>query len=114
MTTDPIPTLKSVWILDPGLSAGGAFLRSVGLQIDRVAPDEVLAHLEATEEHHTPWGLVHGGLYTTVIESVATIGAVAAVQHTGQVAVGVNNQTDFLAASSAGPPERARYPHPAG
>ena len=77
-------------------TAAGALLRSVGLQIDRIAPDEVLAHLEATEEHHTPWSVVHDGLYATVIESLATIGAVAAVQHLGQIAVGVNNQTDFL------------------
>jgi uncharacterized protein (TIGR00369 family) len=40
--------------------------------------------------------VVHGGLYATVIESVATVGAVAAVQQTGHIAVGVNNQTDFL------------------
>jgi uncharacterized protein (TIGR00369 family) len=46
--------------------------------------------------------VVHGGLYATVIESVATIGAVAAVQHLGQTAVGVNNQTDFLRPHRAG------------
>jgi 1,4-dihydroxy-2-naphthoyl-CoA hydrolase len=74
----------------------GSFLDSVGLEFDHVAADEVRAHIEATEEHHTPWGIVHGGLYATIIETVATLGAVAAVQANGQVAVGVNNQTDFL------------------
>jgi len=74
----------------------GGFLRSAGLVYERIAADEVRAHLEATAEHHTPWGIVHGGLYATVIETVATFGAVAAVSDRGQVAVGVNNQTDFL------------------
>jgi uncharacterized protein (TIGR00369 family) len=78
--------------------SGGEFLRSLGLLFDRIAPDQILAHVEATEQHHTPWGIVHGGVYATIIESVATVGAVASNEATGQgqLAVGVNNQTDFL------------------
>jgi uncharacterized protein (TIGR00369 family) len=80
----------------------GEFLRAVGLQFDRIAPDEVLAHIDATPEHHTPWGVVHGGLYATIVESVGTIGAVCAVEASGLIAVGVNNQTDFLRPHRAG------------
>jgi len=47
-------------------------------------------------EHHTPWGVVHGGVYTTAIESVASVGASLAVVERGQFAVGLNNSTDFL------------------
>src|SRR5260370_32423255 len=74
----------------------GEFLRSLGLVFDRIAPDEVRAHLDATEQHHTPWGVVHGGVYATIVESVGTIGAVRSLEPGGQIAVGVNNQTDFL------------------
>lgn len=80
--------------LDP--AHAGAFLRAVGLYYDAVSPHEVRAHLEVTEEHHTPWGMTHGGLYATVIESVASVGASLAVRADGGFAVGVNNQTDFL------------------
>jgi 1,4-dihydroxy-2-naphthoyl-CoA hydrolase len=81
---------------------GGDFLRSVGFQIDSVSGDEVRGHLEASAQHHTPWGIVHGGLYTTVIESAASIGASSAVSSDGRYAVGVNNQTDFLRPHVAG------------
>ncbi len=39
---------------------------------------------------------MHGGVYTTAIETFATVGAFEAVKDRGQVAVGVNNITDFL------------------
>jgi uncharacterized protein (TIGR00369 family) len=46
--------------------------------------------------HHTPWGVVHGGVYTAAIESAASVGATTAVADRGQIAVGTNNNTDFL------------------
>jgi len=56
----------------------------------------VSGSVAADERHHQPWGLVHGGLYTTAIESFATTGAYQAVKNQGQQAVGVSNSTDFL------------------
>jgi 1,4-dihydroxy-2-naphthoyl-CoA hydrolase len=86
--------------LDPG--SAGEFLRSVGLHVDVLTGTEVRAHLDASEQHHTPWGIVHGGLYTTVIESAASVGASYAVRPEGRFAVGVSNQTDFLRPHVAG------------
>jgi uncharacterized protein (TIGR00369 family) len=45
---------------------------------------------------------VHGGVYCTVVESAASIGASAAVADRGQFAVGVNNSTDFLRPATGG------------
>jgi uncharacterized protein (TIGR00369 family) len=62
----------------------------------------VVGHLELGPEHHTPWGVVHGGVYTTAVESAASVGASIAVADRGQFAVGLHNATDFLRASSGG------------
>jgi len=66
------------------------------MTVEVVEPNRVVAWLELGPDHHTPWGVVHGGAYTTAIESVASLGASAAVLERGQFAVGVNNTTDFL------------------
>lgn len=68
----------------------------LGIEFDRVTGTEVVGTVAADERHHQPWGVVHGGLYTAVIETVATVGAVEAVREVGQRAVGVSNMTDFL------------------
>jgi 1,4-dihydroxy-2-naphthoyl-CoA hydrolase len=86
--------------LDP--ARAGEFLRVVGMEFDTVTGAEVRAHIEASERHHTPWGVVHGGLYATLIESAASVGASYAVSAEGRFAVGVNNQTDFLRPHVAG------------
>jgi 1,4-dihydroxy-2-naphthoyl-CoA hydrolase len=74
----------------------------IGLVVDAASGTEVLGHIEVDERHHQGSGIVHGGVYAHVIESVATIGASAAVRELGQGAVGVNNQTDFLRPFSRG------------
>lgn len=77
-------------------SSETGFVAAVGLKFDRIKEDDVAGHVELTEEHHTPWGVVHGGLYTTLVETAASVGASKAVFERGQYAVGVNNNTDFL------------------
>jgi 1,4-dihydroxy-2-naphthoyl-CoA hydrolase len=53
-------------------------------------------------EHHQPWGLVHGGVYTAAVETAASVGASIAASEHGLVAVGVNNNTNFLRSKSDG------------
>jgi 1,4-dihydroxy-2-naphthoyl-CoA hydrolase len=73
-----------------------AFMQMLELEFDELGPTRVVGSVAADERHHQPWGLVHGGLYTTAIESFATMGAVEAVKDRGLRAVGVSNQTDFV------------------
>lgn len=66
------------------------------IDVEDVGSTRVSGSIAADERHHQPWGIVHGGLYTTVIETFATAGAFEAVKDRGQQPVGVANVTDFL------------------
>lgn len=98
--------------LDPalGLDRAGAFVRAAGLHLDEVGGGRVVGHLDLGPEHHTPWGVVHGGVYTSAVESAASIGASTAVRDRGQFAVGLHNATDFLRATTAGRAEVVAEP----
>ncbi len=95
-------TTASTGMPDLSLQAASRFVAAAGLTIDEVSGSRVRGHLDLGPEHHTPWGVVHGGVYTTAVESAASIGATAAVAGRGQFAVGVHNATDFLRASNGG------------
>lgn len=84
------------------LPSAGAWLQDHGLVLDEISGTRVTAHIDLGARHLTPWGVIHGGVYTTAIESVASVGASAAVFEQGQFAVGVNNTTDFLRAMREG------------
>ena len=90
----------------PELDNASAFLAAAGLRISHVAADRVEGVIDLGPAHHTPWGVVHGGVYTTAVESAASVGATAAVadrgQDRGQIAVGTNNNTDFLRSMTTG------------
>ena len=87
---------------DPSLDASSAFVQGAGLEIDAIAPTEVTGHIDAGPGHHTPWGMVHGGVYAAAVETACSIGASAAADPEGQFAVGLSNHTDFLRAHREG------------
>jgi uncharacterized protein (TIGR00369 family) len=68
----------------------------VGLRWDTLALDRVTAHLDVDERHHQPFGIVHGGVWCTLVETIASIGAALHAAARGEVAVGASNTTDFL------------------
>jgi 1,4-dihydroxy-2-naphthoyl-CoA hydrolase len=80
----------------PASAPASAFMRAAAFEPHEISGSRVTGTLELGPEHHTPWGVVHGGVYTTAIETAASIGASAAVRGQGMFAVGVTNTTDFI------------------
>ncbi|HUC36967.1 MAG TPA: PaaI family thioesterase [Acidimicrobiales bacterium] len=78
------------------------FLEAAGLVVDEADGSRVTGHMDLGPKHHTPWGIVHGGIYSTAAESAASIGASIAVSERGQVAVGLTNTTQFLRSITSG------------
>ena len=79
-----------------GPSSIGSWLAALGFQMEELTGSRVVGHLDVTPDHHTPWGVVHGGVFATIVESTCSLGASAAVADRGQFAGGVCNTTDFL------------------
>ncbi|MCX8563149.1 PaaI family thioesterase [Mycolicibacterium mucogenicum] len=96
-TTAPAPALSLEEV-----NNGSPFLTAAGLQVTEATGQLVVGTIELGPEHHTPWGVVHGGVYTTAVESAASIGASAAVADRGQFAAGVHNSTDFIRSATGG------------
>ena len=81
---------------DVDLASSSRFTAATGFVPDEMTGTRVTGVVDLGPDQHTPWGVVHGGVYCAVVESAASIGASAAVADRGQFAVGVNNNTDFL------------------
>ena len=79
-----------------------AFVAAMGFTTAEVSGTKVTGSAELGPEHHTPWGVVHGGVYCAIVESAASIGASTAVREHAQFSVGVNNSTDFVRSMTAG------------
>lgn len=93
--------------LDPILSSEftAPFDGEIGLVFRELGPDGVRAQLEIHPKLWQPTGIVHGGVYCTIIESVASVSAFVwlnQADRAGGSVVGVNNNTDFLRAVSTG------------
>ena len=101
-TATPATRTAAAPRLEVSLEDSGLFLRAAGLVFDEISPARVTGHLDLGPEHQTPWGVVHGGVYTTAVETAASVGASIAVRDQGQVAVGLTNTTHFLRAVTAG------------
>jgi uncharacterized protein (TIGR00369 family) len=79
-----------------------AFMQATGLVIDEVSATRVTGSIDLGPEHHQPFGIVHGGVYASAVETMASVGAFTAAQEHGLAAVGVTNTTNFLRSMSAG------------
>lgn len=80
----------------------GPFGEYLGLEIKSADGDEVVGTWSAEPRLHQPYGIVHGGIHCSIVETLASIGAALWFADRGKV-VGVTNSTDFFRAVSEGP-----------
>ena len=82
---------------------GKGFDNEIGVTYLEVTADEGRARLDIHDKLLQPWGIVHGGVYCSIIESLSSVcGHVWLSENGGGTGVGVNNNTDFLRAISGG------------
>ena len=86
---------------NPELSA--PFDAEIGLTYTEVTPDGVKAELTVSPTLLQPMGIVHGGVWCSMVESLASVSAYVWLSaNGGGNVVGVNNNTDFLRAVTEG------------
>jgi 1,4-dihydroxy-2-naphthoyl-CoA hydrolase len=72
------------------------FDRLYGLELLLCSDTEVNARLAVREEVKQPAGLVHGGVYASMAESMTSMATALAVMGEGNMAMGLSNNTSFL------------------
>jgi 1,4-dihydroxy-2-naphthoyl-CoA hydrolase len=80
----------------------GGFDRLYGLEFLEHSDSEVRARVEVRDELKQPMGLLHGGVYAAIAESIASLATGLAVIGGGRTAMGLSNSTSFLRPITAG------------
>jgi uncharacterized protein (TIGR00369 family) len=75
---------------------------AMGLRFVRATVDEVVAEWTLGPEHLQAYGIVHGGVHSGVIETLASVGAAMHAMSLGKNVVGLENHTSFLRAVREG------------
>jgi 1,4-dihydroxy-2-naphthoyl-CoA hydrolase len=85
--------------LHPGVN----YVTHSDIRIVEATPDRAVGQVELKEHHQQPYGVVHGGLYCTLVETLASTGAALWAMDQGLVGcVGLHNSTDFLRSTREG------------
>jgi 1,4-dihydroxy-2-naphthoyl-CoA hydrolase len=105
-------------IVDSLNARRGGFNEALGLLFLSVTYDEIVAEIPVTPMFHQPYGIVHGGVYCSIVETLASTGAALNATAHGDHAVGLENNTSFLRAVREGrlravaiPQSRGRRSH---
>lgn len=75
---------------------------ALGLRFVQATRARVVAELTVGPHHHQAYGIVHGGVYTSMVETACSVGAAMQAAVHGASAVGLENHTSFLHAVREG------------
>jgi 1,4-dihydroxy-2-naphthoyl-CoA hydrolase len=78
------------------------FDRLYGLEVLECSETRARARVAVRDELKQPVGLLHGGVYAAIAESVTSMATAIAVREQGAMAMGLSNSTSFLRPIIAG------------
>ena len=80
----------------------GGWNAAMGVRYVRATLDEVVVEWTIGPQHLQAYGIVHGGVYAGIIETIASVGAALNAMPRGQSIVGLENSTSFIRAVRGG------------
>jgi 1,4-dihydroxy-2-naphthoyl-CoA hydrolase len=83
---------------EPSLDPTSGWAGAMGLDFVKISAEEVVVEWTIDGRHRQPYGIVHGGVHSGVVETVCSMGAAMHAGPRGQTVVGVENHTSFLRA----------------
>jgi uncharacterized protein (TIGR00369 family) len=74
----------------------------IGTEWLSLDPDDARARIEMRDELRQPYGLMHGGVYSTLIESLCSYATAIAVHEDGNISVGQSIEVSILRPVTSG------------
>ncbi|MEY2534741.1 MAG: 1,4-dihydroxy-2-naphthoyl-CoA hydrolase [bacterium] len=81
---------------EPVIPLERTFDALMGLEVVEMGDERVLARVVVRDELKQALGLVHGGVFASIAESITSMATALAVIPEGRIAQGLSNQTSFL------------------
>ena len=75
---------------------------TLGVELLEWTPDVARGRVAVRDALKQPYGLLHGGVFCSIAESIASIATAAAVYDDGMIATGMSNDTSFIRPITAG------------
>jgi uncharacterized protein (TIGR00369 family) len=75
---------------------------ALGMDVGEFDEERITGSFEVADRVRQPFGIVHGGAYASLAETLASVATYFAVQGNGEIAVGQSNDTSFLRPVSEG------------
>jgi 1,4-dihydroxy-2-naphthoyl-CoA hydrolase len=72
------------------------FAEEIGVEWVNLDPDDAQARIAVEPRHLQPYGIVHGGVFASLAESLTSAATYGAVREEGMVAMAQANDTTFL------------------
>jgi uncharacterized protein (TIGR00369 family) len=74
----------------------------LGFKVGEFDDERITGSFEVEDRVRQPFGIVHGGAYAALAETLASVGTYFAVEANGEIAVGQNNDTSFIRPVASG------------